>query len=208
MGTSASKGKGAPGASDGTSMTSQVTESFDEAWAPYLDQTTKGNIWKTYKIISGPQIKKVKAPVGEIWGKYNKIYSKPALGTNPVFNPPLYFSIDNIRVLCPCRDINQRMYDANNDKNSSDLGLMAKIVSRTIIPGCWEDYSSIMRPQGDSTFDVYVNHPAFFEYILSRDGGVGIVKNVFGFLGYSGGKRRTRRKKIQNRKKHTVRANR
>ena len=128
---------GTPGFPDGRPNGKAITppntnQSFDDAWAPYLDKATTRNIWKTYKVISGPEIKKVpmQEGIGEIWGKYKKIYSKMLLGGGGAFNPPLYFLIDDVRVLCACRDIRSKFYSTTqNGSSSSDIGLKAKIIS-------------------------------------------------------------------------------
>ena len=198
--------------------------SFEEAWAPFLDPTTNGNIWPTYKIVSGPDIKKIPAPVNlipfkkpEIWGKYKKIYSKSPIGIDQgFFNPPLNFYIDDAYVICACKDIETRFYGNNSEE--SDIALRFKILTGVIPkPACWDDYQSIFNPQGDKTFDVHVNHPGFTFEAISSEGSVGIAKNIAGvaaqnpllsglaawhFLSKKGGRRkRTIRKKIKKRTK-------
>jgi hypothetical protein len=186
----------------------------------FLDKATTGNTWKTYKVISGPEIKKIPAKdgIGEIWGKYPKIYSKMLLGGGGAFNPPQQFLIDNVRVICPCSDIKKRFYGtAQNGSSASDIGLKAKIISGLIIPACWEDYTSISSPYGDNTYDIHVRHPQFYINTISENGIVGaagVAKNVAtgkygsvggiipagiaGFVGYKmlkpkGGRRKTRK---------------
>ena len=199
---------GDPGSPDGRAppfgpaTVTPESPSLDEAWSPYLVQSTKGDTWKTYKIVSGPEIKKIKGPVtGEIWGKYKKIYSKPFLGSTSVFNPPIHFYIDDAKVLCHCRDIQSRLYP---DNKSLDKPLLAKIMTGAIKPACYQDYTSIYRPNGDLTFDLYVNHPTFYEYMVSNNGSVGIIEGIA--KTFIGGKRysKTRSKKLKKKIKKTI----
>jgi len=178
---------GTPGFPDGRpnkrALTApNTTEYFNTAWAPYLDKSTAGHIWETYRVTSGPEIKKVRDPsaprLGQIWGKYPKIYSKPPLGGGGIFEPPLYFLIDNVRVLCACRDIWKKIYRQAGGNIIGDIELKAKIASGLIIPACWEDYSSIYKPFGDTTYDIYVRHPGFYIYTVSESGPLGMAGNA------------------------------
>ena len=163
---------------------------FDQAWAPYLVPGTEKDVWKKYKIVSDSSIKKVPAPLNlsgkyEIWGKYPKIYSKSPLGIDQgFFNPALYFMVDDATVLCACRDVETRFgngFSANGSKSliGHDYPLRAQVLSGAIAkPSCWEDYTSIYNPNGDTTYDIYVNHPGFMINAISSEGTFGVAKDI------------------------------
>ena len=147
-----------------TNRTPKSTPNYDEAWAPYLIE--KGGLFNTYKITSGPDIKKIPGKgSGEIWGKYPKIYSKVLGFDSILFTPPQYLYVDDVRILCKCEDIRKRFYGSEGD--GGDKLLKLKILSGEIIPACWEDYGSLKNIWGDKTFDVYVKHPQFYANIAS-----------------------------------------
>ena len=162
---------------------------FDEAWAPYLVPGAEKDIWKTYKVVSDSTIQKIPAPLNlsgkfEIWGKYPKIYSRSPLGINQgFFNPPLHFMVDDATVLCACKDVDTRFgrgFTANGHSLAgTDYVLRAKVLSGEIAkPACWEDHSSIYNPQGDTTYDVFVNHPGFIINAVTTEGTLGIVEGA------------------------------
>jgi hypothetical protein len=179
--------------------------SLDDAWEPYLIK--RGTYYNEYRITSGPDIQKVPGRGGsEIWGKYPKIYSSIAGLNAAIFYPPVYLYVDNVRVLCPCADIPNRLnYD--QETRGGDNLLKLKILSGEIIPACWEDYKSVFNMYGDKTFDVFVRHPAFYANIVTDNPYISDAASIFGIFkgGLSKGRKGKSKSKNKGRKRKTRR---
>jgi hypothetical protein len=133
-------------------------------------------------IVSDENVTKEKGPFGsEIWGPYKKTYTKSWLG-QMLFTEPK--KVDGVPILCRCRVINQYM---RSNAGTLELGAAGAVVVGSKRPACWEDSETIMNPSGGDTFTVTVGHPAFYEYVISKDGGIGILSSFFG------GKRKQRK---------------
>ena len=181
-----------------TSFVKNTAPLFDDAWGPYLIK--RGTFYNEYRIISGPDIQKIpgSTPGSEIWGKYPKIYSTTFGFDNGIFNPPTYFHIDNVRVLCPCNRIRERFYgDESHEPNHEDYLLRLKILSGEIIPACWEDYKSFENWYGDKTFDVYVKHPAFYANVATENL---LASTAAELIGIKRGGKKTRGQKTRGQK--------
>jgi len=132
-----------------------------------------------------------------------------------VHQPPV--DVDGVPILCQCRNIGNWMRSAPSGR----LTLTAEgiLLFGENPPACWEDNMSISNPTGGNTYNVYVRHPAFYQYALNRNGGIGIVENVLKAqlnptakltilgipIGLWGGRRRTKRKVRKSKKRKTQR---
>jgi len=154
----------------------------------YVNDIKTGYRWATDPIISDSSVQKVPQPIslpglpGEIWGPYPKKFTRSMFGQN-LFTPPE--SVDGVPILCRCRDINQYVRSADG---SRVLNAMIALGTGASPPACWEDDESIMNPYGGMTFRINTRHPAFYEYMVDRDGRMGIIKKLIV------GGRRTKRK--------------
>jgi hypothetical protein len=146
----------------------------------YVNDSKTGYRWATDPIVSDSSIQKVPQPVslpglpGEIWGPYPKKFTRSMFGQN-LFTPPE--SVDGVPILCRCRDI--RQYVRSKD-GSRILNAMIALGAGASPPACWEDDESIMNPYGGMTFRVNTRHPAFYEYMIDRDGLTGIFSKIVG----------------------------
>jgi hypothetical protein len=160
----------------------------------YVNDSKTGYRWATAPIVSDSSVQKIPQPVslpglpGEIWGPYPKKFTRSMFGQN-LFTPPE--SVDGVPILCRCRDIND--YVRSTD-GSRILNAIIALGAGASPPACWEDDGSIMNPYGGMTFRVNTRHPAFYEYMINRDGRFGIMRNLIV------GGRRTKRKLRKTRK--------
>jgi len=154
----------------------------------WVNDFKTGRRWVTNPIQSGPTVVKKKlpdSPVGEVWGPYEKLYTRSMFGQN-LFTAPE--SVDGVPILCRCRDIPE--YVRSN--GSLNLGAGGALVLGQNPPACWEDSETIMNPNGGTTFDVTVRHPGFYISALSSNGLLGL---------FFGGRRRRKhhnKKKLKN----------
>jgi hypothetical protein len=122
----------------------------------------------TGKIVSGPEITKKSGPGGsEIWGPYKKIYTTGIFGSK-IFTYPT--TIDNVKILCRCRDIQD--YIRNNKI------ARIRILSGETVPACWEDNEIPLISSGDDTYEIHYKDPNFTKFSISEKGVVGLVENL------------------------------
>jgi hypothetical protein len=131
-----------------------------------------GYRWCTDSITSGPEVTKESGAFGETWGPYEKWYTKTIFG-QWLFTPPE--KVDDVPILCRCRDIRQYMRDREGRLMTGAQGAM---LLGGQPPACWEDDSNLWEPMGGPTFRVHVRHPDFYSYFLSSQGSVGLVSLV------------------------------
>lgn len=139
-------------------------------WQPSLS----GYRWVTPDIVSGPNVKKIMTPVGQVWGPYKKSYTKSMFGQD-LFTHPGH--VDGVPILCRCRDIKEFMRSSNG---SLELGAAGTLLGGQL-PACWEDSESIMNPSGGDTFNVTVGHPGFYSYAVNPGGTIGALTGFQGF---------------------------
>jgi hypothetical protein len=106
---------------------------------------------------------------GEIWGPYKKTFTKSILGQN-IFTPPE--SVDNIPLLCRCRDIQGYVRD---DQGGRTLNALYALLGGTTPPACYDDNQWIQDPYGGMNFFVVLRHPDFYNYAQSQYGSMGVV---------------------------------
>ena len=122
----------------------------------------------TAKIVSGPEVTKRPGIAGsEIWGPYKKVYTNGPFGSK-IFNPPA--TIDNVKILCRCRDIRDYM--------KTTPTLWARILSGITKPACWEDNEIPFISRGDDTYVIRYKDPIFTEYAISQKGIEGIPEKL------------------------------
>jgi hypothetical protein len=145
-----------------------------------------------------PEATKNPGPLGtEVWGPYPKKYVKSMFG-QMLFQAPE--KVDDIPILCRCRDINSYVRGTNGARYMGALGAIAVGSKR---PACWEDNQTIWDPSGGDTFTITVGHPGFYQYMISKNGAVGIVTNVAKI--FLGGKNKTIRKKQKHKNRSKTR---
>lgn len=150
--------------------------------------------WATDPIISGPEV--VKKPLGntvpgfendnnlimrfslpnlpgEVWGPYNKKFTKSDIMPGQVFTPPE--SIDGVPLLCRCRDIADYMRDERGGRMVQGLGA---VTMGKNVPACWDDTQSVWNPHGGMKFYVMTRHPDFYAYAASKNGIFGATKAI------------------------------
>jgi hypothetical protein len=154
----------------------------------WVNDIKTGRRWVTNPIQSGPTVVKKKlanSPIGEVWGPYDKLYTRSMFGQN-LFTPPE--SVDGVPILCRCRDIPEYVRSNGN----LNLGAGGALVLGQNPPACWEDSETIMNPTGGRTFDITLRHPGFYINAISSNGLLGL---------FFGGKRKRRphsKKKLKN----------
>lgn len=146
----------------------------------------------------------------EMWGPYKKtMVQRMTL----VHQPPV--DVDGVPILCQCRDI------ANWERGlSGKLTLTAEghLLFGKNPPACWDEDIGPNNPTGGDTYNVYIRHPAFYQYALNPNGALGILGNVaMNRLGFQkptltilgmrllGGRRKTKRNKRRSRNRKTQR---
>ena len=147
----------------------------------------------------------------EMWGPYKKTMVQ-RFGL--VHQPPV--DVDGVPILCQCRDI------ANWERGvtTGKLTLTAEglLLFGKNPPACWDHDIGPSNPTGGDTYNVYVRHPAFYQYALNPNGALGILGNVaMNRLGFQkptltilgmrllGGRRKTKRNKRRSRNRKTQR---
>jgi len=159
------------------------------------DDIKTGRRWVTSPIVSDSSVSKKADPLGgSTWGPYQKKYTLSSFGQK-LFTPPE--SVDGVPILCRCRGIDQYIRDTEGGRVIG--GIIALGAGK---PACWEDSGSIYSPQGGSTFNVTVGHPAFYSYMLDKGGLIGALT---GFRGFGGKGKKTKKNKKHGRKNQTRR---
>jgi hypothetical protein len=159
----------------------------------WVSDIKTGYRWATDPIISGPDV--VKKPLGnvvpqfennnnlkmmfslpklpgEVWGPYRKKFTKSVIG-GQVFTPPE--TIDDVPLLCRCRDIDKYMRD---DRGGRMLQGFGAVVNGKHAPACWDDNESFSDFLGGMYFYVMTRHPSFYALAASGDGLLGVARNV------------------------------
>lgn len=187
------------GASASNIASAQVAIAAEPEYDGYWKSDVKtGYRWVTAPIVSDETVTKESQPLslpglpGEIWGPYKKKFTKSIFGQK-IFTPPE--SVDGVPILCRCRDIYQ--YVRSPDGGRIVNAMLA--AAGSFPPACWEDSESLKTPFGGMTFRVTTRHPAFYEYMANRYGGIGLLMNAARFV--TGGTR----KKIRRKKRYTTR---
>jgi len=170
----------------------------------WVSDAKTGWRWATEPIVSVPTIQKVPLPSsvpglsGEVWGPYPKRFTKSFLGQN-IFTPPE--SVDGVPILCRCREINQYVRDRSGGRM---MGANLALAFGASPPACWEDSASFTEPYGGLQFSITTRHPAFYEYMASKNGTMGIAMNLAkGFVGGNGSNRSNRRNRRNRRNRST-----
>jgi hypothetical protein len=182
----------------GNAQTNEIKQQQQVVEGHYVNDVKTGYRWATDPIISDSSVQKIPQPIslpglpGEIWGPYPKKFTRSMFGQN-LFTPPE--SVDGVPILCRCRDINQYVRSADG---SRVLNAMIALGAGASPPACWEDDESIMNPYGSMTFRINTRHPAFYEYMVDRDGRMGIITKLIV------GGRRTKRKIRKTRKTRKI----
>ena len=140
--------------------------------------TWRGYVFGDEHVISGPEvvkqplISKVPGIPAERWGPYKKTMIPPPIGFgDPIFQPPL--DVDGIPILTQCRFI----FDFMRGGVGKDMTLTAEGIMTfgSKPPACWDHTDN--DPFGPN-YDVYIRHPEFYTWAISREGTTGIIKHI------------------------------
>jgi len=175
-----------------------------ESTGHWVSDIKTGYRWATDPITSDDTIVAKPQPFswpglpGEIWGPYEKKYTKSFIG-GKVFTPPE--SVDGVPILCRCREIQQ--YIRSPDGGRIINGVIALGLGEAP-PACWEDNQTLANPYGGSTFWVNTRHPAFYEYMMNPGGRLGIVASALLNGGATRKRKRTGRSTRRDKLRKTV----
>lgn len=109
---------------------------------------------------------------GEVWGPYRKKFTTSFVG-GQVFTPPE--SVDDVPLLCRCRDIQSYMRDPKGGAMLQGFGAVA-FGSKP--PACWDDGERLWNMTGGMFYYVITRHPSFYIFGASKKGVFGIAEKV------------------------------
>ena len=177
----------------GQQLSAASADPANQVEGHYTSDWKTGFRWCADPIVSNSAVEKKPWDMGgEVWGPYKKTFTKSIFG-QWLFTPPE--SIDDVPILCRCRDIPAFMRDRNGDLN---LGAEGAMLVGANLPTCWEDDMSLWDFNGGDTFRVHLGHPSFYLNFAA-----GLATDIL-----QGGRRTTKRRhrsKLEPRGRRTKR---